>query len=83
MRFKIETLNRFLTKPLALLIALAVAPFAFAQTAPPQSAAGDSDGKTSKGAVMKGKAPINRETLRIKLPKPQEATLPNGLQIVL
>ncbi len=33
--------------------------------------------------VLKGKAPISNEILKVKLPKPQTATLPNGLQIMV
>lgn len=40
-------------------------------------------GQTSKGAVIKGRAPVNKEVLRVKLPRAQEATLPNGLRVVL
>jgi len=36
-----------------------------------------------KGAVIKGKAPVNKNVLRVKLPKAEEATLPNGLRVVL
>lgn len=36
-----------------------------------------------KGAVIKGKAPVNKEVLKVKLPRPQEATLKNGLRVVL
>jgi zinc protease len=36
-----------------------------------------------KGAVIKGKAPVNKNVLRVKLPKAQEETLPNGLRVVL
>jgi zinc protease len=39
--------------------------------------------QTSKGAVIKGKAPVNKEVLKVKLPRTQEATLPNGLRVVL
>ena len=39
--------------------------------------------QTSKGAVIKGRAPVNKEVLKVKLPKAQEATLPNGLRVVL
>jgi predicted Zn-dependent peptidase len=54
-----------------------IAPAAFAQP-------GGAAAKTStKGAVIKGKAPVNKEILRVKLPKAQEATLSNGLQVVL
>ncbi|HEX9928391.1 MAG TPA: pitrilysin family protein [Pyrinomonadaceae bacterium] len=53
-----------------------IAPAVFAQ--------GGSAAQTStKGAVIKGKAPLNKEILRVKLPKAQEATLSNGLQVVL
>jgi len=39
--------------------------------------------QTTKGAVVKGKAPVNKEVLKVKLPRAQEATLKNGLQVVL
>jgi zinc protease len=35
------------------------------------------------GVQIKGKAPVNTQSLLPKLPKPVEASLPNGLQIVL
>src|SRR6266852_3696471 len=38
---------------------------------------------TMKGAVIKGKAPVNKNLLRVKLPKAQEATLKNGLRVVV
>lgn len=38
---------------------------------------------STKGAVIKGKAPVNKEVLKVKLPKAEEATLPNGLRVVL
>ena len=38
---------------------------------------------TMKGAVLKGKAPVNKQILRVKLPKAQEATLKNGLRVVV
>ena len=40
-------------------------------------------GQSTKGAVVKNKAPVNKEILRVKLPRAQEATLPNGLRVVL
>jgi zinc protease len=46
-----------------------------AQTGPGQ--------QTTKGAVIKGKAPVNKEVLKVKLPRAEEATLKNGLQVVL
>src|SRR4030095_12241865 len=38
---------------------------------------------STKGAVIKGKAPVNKTILRVKLPKAEEASLPNGLRVVL
>ena len=40
-------------------------------------------GQTTKGAVIKGKAPVNKNVLKVKLPRAQEATLPNGLRVIL
>jgi len=37
----------------------------------------------SKGLVIKGKAPINKEVLKVKLPKAFETTLSNGLQVIV
>ncbi len=48
------------------------------QGAPPAA-----DQQSTKGAVLKGKAPVNKEILRVKLPKAQETTLPNGLRVIL
>ncbi len=39
--------------------------------------------QSSKGAVIKGKAPVNKNVLKVKLPKAREAKLPNGLQVIL
>ena len=38
---------------------------------------------TAKGVEIKGKAPVNKEILKVKLPKAEESTLPNGLKVVL
>src|SRR4029078_12893065 len=38
---------------------------------------------STKGAVIKGKAPVNKEILRVKLPKPQELKLSNGIPVIL
>jgi zinc protease len=40
-------------------------------------------GQSVKGADIKGRAPVNKEILKVKLPKAQEATLSNGLRVVL
>lgn len=45
--------------------------------APPQG------GQSVTGADIKGRAPVNKEILRVKLPKAQEATLSNGLRVIL
>ena len=39
--------------------------------------------QSTKGAVVKGKAPVNKEVLKVKLPRAEETTLKNGLQVVL
>src|ERR1044072_7685659 len=62
----------------AALILLALAStLAFAQGTAPQQQ------QTTKGAVIKGKAPVNKEVLKVKLPRAEETTLKNGLQVVL
>jgi predicted Zn-dependent peptidase len=38
---------------------------------------------SSKGAVIKGKAPVNKDVLKVTLPKPYETKLSNGLQVVV
>ncbi len=62
--------------------ALLASPFAIGQSLPgeqPESAITQS----VTGVDLKGKAPVNPETLRVVLPKPQEATLSNGLRVAL
>ena len=38
---------------------------------------------STKGAVVKGKAPVSKEVLKVNLPKPYETKLSNGLQVVV
>jgi zinc protease len=38
---------------------------------------------STKGVVPKGKAPVSDEVLHVKLPRPQEADLPNGLHLMV
>jgi predicted Zn-dependent peptidase len=40
-------------------------------------------GQSVKGAVLKGKAPVSKEVLKVKLPKAEETSLANGLRVVL
>jgi predicted Zn-dependent peptidase len=49
-----------------------------AAQAPPQQG-----GPTTQGMVLKGKAPVSKEVLKVKLPKPQQVTLSNGLQLMV
>jgi zinc protease len=46
-----------------------------AQQAPPA--------QPPKGAVLKGKAPVNKEILKVSLPKSQEADLSNGVHLIV
>src|SRR6185503_11534508 len=65
----------------ALILIALVSSLAFAQGGGP-SGQGASQ-QTTKGAVVKGKAPVNKNVLKVKLPRAEEATLPNGLRVVL
>lgn len=47
-----------------------------AQQTPPQN-------QSLTGVELKGKVPVNRRTLKVNLPKPQEAKLSNGLRVLL
>ncbi|MDT4898934.1 MAG: zinc protease [Acidobacteriota bacterium] len=40
-------------------------------------------GQSVKGADIKGRAPVNKEILKVNLPRAQEVTLSNGLRVVL
>lgn len=41
------------------------------------------DADTGRRAVLKGKAPVAQQLLKVKLPRPIEADLPNGLRILV
>ncbi|PYS51320.1 MAG: hypothetical protein DMF68_04750 [Acidobacteria bacterium] len=61
-----------------IIFAFAVMPIAAQKGgAPPQQ------GQSVKGADIKGRAPVNKEILKVKLPKAEEATLSNGLRVIL
>jgi zinc protease len=61
---------------------LPTAATASAQT-PAQTPAGQHERPSMKGAVIKGKAPVSKEVLKVKLPKPYETKLGNGLQVLV
>jgi zinc protease len=61
------------------LFATTAASLVSAQPTPTESPAAQS----LTGVQLKGKAPVSSKTLQPKLPKPVEATLANGLQVVL
>lgn len=72
-----STRVRISTKFLAAIVTIAsVAGGVFAQGMQEQTG-------STKGAVIKGRAPVNKQLLRVKLPKAQEATLKNGMRVVL
>jgi zinc protease len=52
-----------------------------AQQAPP-GAPGANPTK-AEGTVLKNKAPVSKEILRVKLPKPEEADLANGVHLIV
>ncbi|HUQ30957.1 MAG TPA: pitrilysin family protein [Pyrinomonadaceae bacterium] len=75
--------TKFRNKLFAALVAGAIASTpALAQRAgaPPQTGPA---GQSVVGADIKGRAPVNKEILKVSLPKAQEATLSNGLRVVL
>ena len=61
-------------RALAAIVMIALATMLAAAQAPKPS---------SKGLVIKGKAPISKEVLKVKLPKPYETRLSNGLQVIV
>jgi len=46
-------------------------------------AGGQQEPPPSAGLVVKGKAPVSNDVLKVKLPKPQEADLANGLHLMV
>src|SRR5258708_34047004 len=72
--------NTATTKMKLLTAVMAIA--SFATTVGAQGTLAPQTG-TMKGAVLKGRAPVNKTLLRVKLPKAQEATLKKGLRVVV
>ena len=77
-------MNAFARTPMAraaagLALAVAAASIGMAQPAGP---AGQQPPSTT-AMVLKGKAPVSNEILRVKLPRPSQATLANGLHLMV
>ncbi len=71
------------TKPAAKLFSAALLTLAFASgngAARAQETGGAVSASTS-GAVIKGRAPVAKELLKVKFPKPKQFTLKNGLSV--
>ena len=69
--------NRF-AATLAVAIVAGAATMVIAQVpAPPQEV------PSTKGIIPKGRAPVSDKVLQVKLPKPAEADLPNGLHVMV
>jgi len=51
--------------------------------APSAQQAGPAQQTPPKGAVLKGKAPVSKEILKVSLPKSQEADLSNGVHLIV
>ena len=62
--------------------ALAIFAITIAAGAQAQGPAGP-DAPSTKGVIPKGKAPVSDATLRVKLPRPREAQLANGLRLMV
>jgi len=63
--------------------ALALAMGAATLVAQQPPAPGGGQGPSTTAMVLKGKAPVSNEILRVKLPKPKEADLANGLHLMV
>lgn len=78
-------INQKTKKSFAATIILTIAAFAAAgalaqeRSAPQQ----DPSAQPRKSTVLKNRAPVNKELLKVKLPKAKEATLKNGLRVLV
>jgi predicted Zn-dependent peptidase len=72
-----------ITKHIKLFTATLLFAFISAGAGLAQGPAPGQTGQSTKGAVIKGKAPVNQKILKVSLPKAQEATLRNGLRVVV
>jgi predicted Zn-dependent peptidase len=74
---KMNTIFKRILAALGLAV-LSAAPILAQAPSMPQS-----ERPSMKGAVIKGKAPVNKDTLKVKLPRPYETKLGNGLQVLV
>jgi predicted Zn-dependent peptidase len=72
-------MTKTLRTTFAILLVAVFASVSFAQ----QGGTAGQNPTSTKGAVIKGKAPVNRQVLQVKLPAAQEATMKNGMHVVL
>jgi hypothetical protein len=43
----------------------------------------DQSGSPTEGLIRKNRVPVSKEVLRVTLPRPEEADLPNGLHLIV
>jgi zinc protease len=77
--------NRMLASLTAQAVAIAVVLIACAAAIVTAQMAPGAPGQSpsSAGLVIKGKAPVSNDVLKVTLPKPQKADLPNGLHLMV
>src|SRR5256884_9526609 len=71
------SINKFFAAFAVAILSLTVA------VAQPRTGAPAQQGQSIKGADIKGRASVNKDILKVNLPKGQEATLSNGLHVIL
>jgi predicted Zn-dependent peptidase len=71
------SINKFFAAVAVAILGLTVA------VAQPRTGAPAQQGQSIKGADIKGRAPVSKDILRVNLPKGQEATLSNGLRVIV
>ena len=71
------SINKFFAAVAVAILGLTVA------VAQPRTGAPAQQGQSIKGADIKGRAPVSKDILKVNLPKGQEATLSNGLRVIV
>lgn len=77
------TMNRMKLIALAALLASVTTLGGMSGVVRAQGGRAPAAGQSTKGAVLKGKAPVNKTVLKVRLPKAQETKLANGLRVIL